>query len=164
MSRAFVREGDAEDALPERALSPHPNFVTARGLAQLESRLRGLERERSEARAAGERRRLAEVERDLRYYAARRASAQLVAPQAPPGARSGAGADPPAQLRFGALARVRMPDGVERAFRVVGEDEAEPAAGLVSHASPLARALLGRAAGDIVAFGAGELEVLAIEA
>jgi len=153
LSRAFVREGDSDDAPPERALGTHPNFVTPRGLAQLESQLRRLERERSEARAAGERARLAEVERDLRYYAARRASAQLVPAQAHP-----------VQLRFGSLARVRMPDGVERSFRIVGEDEAEPAAGLISHASPLARALLGRAVGDRVAFGEGELELLALEA
>jgi transcription elongation GreA/GreB family factor len=157
VSRAFVREGDSDVALPERPVSTQPNFVTARGLAQLESRVRELERERRKARAAIERQRLAEVERDLRYYVARRASAQLVAtPLATPGKA--------AKLRFGALAHVRMPDGSERRFRVVGEDEAEPGAGLVSHAAPLARALLGRAVGDTVAFGAGELELLAIEA
>lgn len=157
MGRAFVREGEAEEPLPERPVSTLPNFVTPRGLAQLESRLRALEQERSQARARGERQRLAEVERDLRYYVARRANAQLVAtPVNPP--------DKAAQLRFGARARVRMPDGTERSFRVVGEDEAEPGAGLLSHASPLARALLGRAVGDTVAFGAGELELLAIEA
>ena len=161
MSRAFVREGDSEESLPERAVSSQPNFVTARGLAQLESRLRELERELSEARAAGERQRLAEVERDLRYYAARRASAQLVGPPSV-GERAAGGPAEPVQLRFGMQARVRMPDGVERSFRVVGEDEAEPAVGLVSHASPLARALLGHAAGDVVTFGAGELEVLSI--
>jgi transcription elongation GreA/GreB family factor len=158
MSRAFVREGESEESLPERPVSSQPNFVTPRGLAQLDSRLRELERERSDARAAGERSRLAEVERDLRYYAARRGSAQLVEAtvKATPGL--------PAPLRFGMLARVRTVDGVQRSYRVVGEDEAEPAAGRISHASPLARALLGRAAGDIVTFGAGELEVLAIEA
>ena len=153
MSRAFVREGDSEEALPERPVSAHPNFVTPRGLAQLESRLRQLERERSEARAAGERQRLAGVERDLRYFAARRRSAQLVEPQAVA-----------TQLRFGMLARVRTAQGVERGYRLVGEDEAEPAAGLISHASPLARALLGCAVGDTVAFGADALEVLALEA
>jgi len=157
MGRAFVREGEPEEPLAKRPVSTHPNFVTPRGLAQIELRLRELERERSQARARGERQRLAEVERDLRYYSARRGNAQLVVtPINLPGKT--------AQLRFGALARVRMPDGRERTFRVVGEDEAEPGAGLVSHASPLARALLGRAVGDTVAFGAGELELLAIEA
>jgi transcription elongation GreA/GreB family factor len=163
MSRAFVREGDSEESLPERPVSTQPNFVTARGLAQLESRLRELERGRSEARAAGARQRLAEVERDLRYYAARRASAQLVG-QPSSGAREPGSPPEAVQFRFGMQAHVRMPDGAQRSFRVVGEDEAEPAAGLISHASPLARALLGRAAGDVVTFGAGELEVLAIEA
>ena len=52
MSRAFVKESDRDDEmLPDREVSPHPNFVTARGLAQLEARVRDLEQERSAARA-----------------------------------------------------------------------------------------------------------------
>lgn len=55
MSRAFVREGEGAEPLPERALSPQPNLVTQRGLAALEARVRELEAERSAPRASGER-------------------------------------------------------------------------------------------------------------
>ena len=32
MSRAFVKETDNVDMLPDREVSPHPNYVTPRGL------------------------------------------------------------------------------------------------------------------------------------
>ena len=36
MSRAFVKESDdAGEPLPELTVSPHPNFVTPEGLAQI---------------------------------------------------------------------------------------------------------------------------------
>lgn len=44
MSRAFVRESDADPGqLPDRPISPHANFVTRRGLAAIDARLRELE-------------------------------------------------------------------------------------------------------------------------
>ena len=44
MSRAFVKEGDgALDPLPDLPLSPHPNYVTPRGLAALQMRLSELQ-------------------------------------------------------------------------------------------------------------------------
>ena len=49
MSRAFVKEQeDAKsfDTLPDRPLSPHPNFVTAEGLVAIESELARAERVR----------------------------------------------------------------------------------------------------------------------
>src|SRR5579872_398463 len=53
MSRAFVKESDDHDteALPDRLISPHPNFVTRRGLDLLEARRHELEAARAEARA-----------------------------------------------------------------------------------------------------------------
>ena len=55
MSRAFVRESDGDPgALPERAVSTHPNFVTPRGLAAIEARVRELEGERQAARDSGD--------------------------------------------------------------------------------------------------------------
>jgi transcription elongation GreA/GreB family factor len=53
-------------------------------------------------------------------------------------------------------------DGRIQTFRIVGEDEAEPARGSVSHVSPLARALFGKAVGDTVEVGGGAVEILAI--
>ena len=53
-------------------------------------------------------------------------------------------------------------DGREQSFRIVGEDEADPAQGTISHVSPLARALFGKAVGDVVRAGQGEAEIKAI--
>jgi transcription elongation GreA/GreB family factor len=48
-------------------------------------------------------------------------------------------------------------------FRLVGEDEADAAQGLLSHVAPLAESLLGRRLGDSVAFQGGEAEIVSIE-
>jgi transcription elongation GreA/GreB family factor len=151
MSRAFVKEGDEGEGepLPERALSPHPNFVTAAGLKALEARVRELEGERSGARAREDVPRLKELARELRYYQARRDSARLVEP-------TGA----PAVVRFGVKVLLALADGSRREFRIVGEDEAAPGAGLISYVSPLAQALIGRRAGDVVDFAGGEAEIV----
>jgi transcription elongation GreA/GreB family factor len=140
MSRAFVKESDQDpDALPERAVSPHPNLVTARGLAALDARVRELEERRRAARTANDTAALAAIARDLRYFQARRDSARPVTPPAAPDA-----------VRFGVLVRLERPDGTQLAYRIVGEDEADPATGLISYVSPLARAMLGLAVGDAV--------------
>lgn len=153
MSRAFVREtDDARDELPERPISPHPNFVTARGLARIEEQVRALEEARDEARRSDDETRLARVDRDLRYWTQRRASAQVIEP--------GAATD---VVRFGMRVTLREPAG-ERSFRLVGEDEADPAAGLISWTSPVAQALLGRELGDEVALPGRDAEIVTIEA
>ena len=53
MSKAFTREDDAgqEADLPERAISPHPNLVTAEGLAQIEAAIARLAEEQARARS-----------------------------------------------------------------------------------------------------------------
>ena len=153
MSRAFVRESDENpDALPERALSSHPNLVTPRGLAAIETQVRELEVQRHAARAGGDAARRARLERDLRYWSARRASARLVV--AP------AAAD---RVRFGMRVTLRLSSGATVAYRLVGEDEADAAQGLLSWVAPLAQALLGRAAGEAVPFQGVEAEIVSIE-
>ena len=153
MSRAFVRDSDGEpEPLPERAVSTHPNFVTPRGLGQIETQLQELSAERVAARAAGDRDRLARIERDLRYWSARRASARLIPP--------GSAAD---RVRFGLRVRLRLESGATQTFQLVGEDEADAAQGLLSYVAPLARALLGRAVGERVPFQGGEAEIESIE-
>ncbi|MGE0581418.1 MAG: GreA/GreB family elongation factor [Steroidobacteraceae bacterium] len=146
MSRAFVKEGDGEVVLPERAISPHANFVTTNGLAQIEAEVRALEAARSTARAtlrsgaAGhDAAALAAIERDLRYWLKRKASARLVTT-----------ATEPQVVRFGVLVTLRDAEGTTRAWRIVGEDEADPGRGLISWVSPVAEALIGAAAGDEV--------------
>ena len=41
-------------------------------------------------------------------------------------------------------------DGAERDIRIVGDDEADPAAGLIAFSAPLARALIGAGEGETV--------------
>jgi transcription elongation GreA/GreB family factor len=154
MSRAFVKEPDGEDAfeeLPGRPISPHPNFVTAEGLAQIEGEVARAQQEHAAALAANDRGALARTARDLRYWSARRASAQLVPP------RSDA-----AQVHFGSTVTIVRDDGRGQTFHIVGEDEADPARGTLSHVSPLARALFGKRVGDTIQAGHSEAEIVEI--
>ena len=141
MSRAFVKEqDDAGEPLPELAVSPHPNFVTPAGLRLVEARIAALDAELRAARATDDKPLLARVNRDLRYWTQRRATARVVPPPSEPDA-----------VRFGVTVTLRFADdGSEGRFKIVGEDEADPARGLVSFVSPLAKALLGKALGDEV--------------
>ena len=85
MSRAFTKESDHDvETFPERAISSHPNLVTATGMALLESRVKELEAERSAARTTGDVAALARIARDLRYFQSRRESARLVTSAADP--------------------------------------------------------------------------------
>jgi transcription elongation GreA/GreB family factor len=152
MSRAFVRESDADPGqLPDRPISPHPNFVTRRGLTAIETRVRGLEAERQAARERDDAALRAGIERELRYWSARRASARVVEPTA---------AD---RVRFGMRVTLRLPTGTAQAFRLVGEDEADASHGLISWTAPLAQSLLGREAGESVRFQGVEAEIVSIE-
>jgi transcription elongation GreA/GreB family factor len=65
-------------------------------------------------------------------------------------------------VRFGHTVTIVRDDGREQAFRIVGEDEADPARGTISHASPLARALFGKGVGEVVSVAGGEAEILSI--
>ncbi|GAM98705.1 transcription elongation factor GreB [alpha proteobacterium U9-1i] len=151
MSRAFVKELDdaAGDELPDRPISPHPNLVTPQGLAQIEAELARLH---AAARAAGEDRAArTAIAREERYWVARRASAQVIEPSADT-----------ERVRFGATVTLQRDDGREQRFRIVGEDEADPECGTLSHVSPLARALMGKEPGDVVRVGDGDVEIVAI--
>jgi transcription elongation GreA/GreB family factor len=53
--------------------------------------------------------------------------------------------------------------GEPAVYRIVGEDEADAKAGLISYVSPLARALIGAEVGDVVTVGESEVEVVGIE-
>jgi transcription elongation GreA/GreB family factor len=153
MSRAFMRESDeGPTALPERAVSPHPNFVTPRGLADIEARVRALETERQAARAGNDAALRARVERDLRYWSARRASARVVGPAAVT-----------ERVRFGMQVTLKLSTGARQAFRLVGEDEADAAQGLLSWMAPLAQSLLGREVGESVPYQGLEAQILSIE-
>ena len=153
MSRAFVRESDQDPAaVPVRAVSPHPNFVTPRGLAAIEARVRELESERQAARAGNDVALRARAERDLRYWSARRASARVVEPAAATD-----------RVRFGMQVTLQQSTGVRQVFRLVGEDEADATHGLLSWMAPLAQSLLGKQTGDSVSVQGVEAQILSIE-
>lgn len=152
MSRAFVKEPDGEvaDDLPDRPISNHQNFVTSTGLAKIEHEIVRLKRELAAAQVASGKQAIATTSRDLRYWTARRASAEVVEPQ-------GGG-----QVRFGSEVTIERGDGRRQTFRITGEDEAEPAQGTLSYVAPLARALIGRKEGDEIAFMDDEIVVVSI--
>jgi transcription elongation GreA/GreB family factor len=154
MSRAFVKEGEGAEGEPlaELQISPHRNLVTAAGLAQIHGNVERLRSELSAAREGGDRDALQRVQRDLRYWSARQSTAELVLPPAPGG-----------KARFGSVVRLEGAGGMALTYRIVGEDEADPAAEKISYVSPIGRALIGRTAGDKVRLRAGVAEVVAIE-
>lgn len=158
MSVAFTREEDLEATaadLPDRPVSPHPNWVTAEGLAAMEAALAEARAAYSAAQAQGsieaDRTAMARATRDLRYWSARRASAQLVEIQAD------------GRVRFGGSVTLEREDGRTQTWRIVGEDEADPRAGTVSHVSPLARALIGKRAGDEAVVAGQAVEITAVD-
>lgn len=164
MSRGFVKEDDLELAgtdLPERPLSSHANYVTPQGLQQLQKTLKTLETGRSQYSARKEdpnaQQKLAEIDRDLRYFAARLESAQLVSPAQ----------QPKHTVLFGAKVTVEDETGEQQVYHIVGEDEADIAKHKVSYVSPVAKALLGRKVGESTLWkrpaGALSLEILNIE-
>ena len=153
MSRAFVKEHDDDfvDDLPDRPISDHPNDVTEEGLRLIEVALAAARTALADAQAAGDRAAAARAGRDLRYWTSRHASARVVP--------SPTSTD---EVRFGSRVTIVRDDGREQAWRIVGEDEADPTHGTISHVSPLARALFGKAVGDVVSFGKGEVEITQI--
>jgi len=162
MSRAFVNEDQAaaQASQPvERRVSDQPNYVTAEGLALLQQRVAELNALRSELLAQGERadkQRLADSERDLRYFSARVQSAQVVPP-----------ATSTQKVQIGS--RVTFVDEQDRqhAVQLVGEDQADATRGLINWGSPLGRALLGATPGDEVLWrrpaGDQSIEIVSIE-
>ena len=158
MAVAFTREEDVEAGaahLPDRPISPHRNFVTPSGLAALDAALAAAAAAFARAQAGGDvrsdRTAMATAARDLRYYRARRASAELVDLS-----------QQTSVVQFGSRVTFDRDDGRRQTFRIVGEDEADAAKGSVSYVSPLARALMGRSVGQTATVGGGEVEVAAI--
>jgi transcription elongation GreA/GreB family factor len=159
MSVAFTREESAETAaevaLPDRPISAHPNLVTASGLEALANAMaewRAAYNAAQQIEDAGERRRaVAIASREIKYFADRLSTAQVISPPAEFGA-----------VAFGHQVTFKRDDGRRQAFRIVGEDEADPRNGSISYVSPVARALIGKAAGDVVVVGDHEIEILSI--
>jgi transcription elongation GreA/GreB family factor len=152
MSRAFVKEQESVEELPDKLISEHPNLVTREGLAQIEGEVARLDAAHAAAQIAGDREEMAATARDLRYWSARLASAELVPPPADA-----------ERVHFGSTVTIAREDGRRQTFRIVGEDEADPGKGTLSYVSPLARSLAGKAVGDTVKVAGSEAEIVGIK-
>lgn len=158
MSVAFTKETDAEAVaadLPDRPIPAHANLVTPRGLALIEAELAAARAAYAQAQASdqisNDRTAMARATRDLRYWSARRASAQLVDQRPADG-----------DIGFGSIVCIERADGRRQTYAIVGDDEADPAQGSVSHVSPLAQAVMGRQPGDVVMLAGHEVEIVAV--
>lgn len=161
VSRAFVNEDQAAQAEQpvERQISAQPNYVTPQGLAELQARVALLHSQHGEQNDLGDdadKQRMAELERDLRYFTQRLHSAQVVTT-----------ANSTDKVQIGS--RVTFADEQDRqqSVQLVGEDQADAAKGLINWASPLGRALLGAQPGDEVLWqrpaGNQLIEIIRIE-
>lgn len=157
MSRAFVKE---DSGVPEEPLrrqpSGRPNYVTRAGLDWLKAAVERLTALRSEllAKKKDEEPRALELQQaeiDLSYFETQVKRAVLVDNR---GLEAG-------DIRFGALVTVRGETGELKEYSIVGEDEADAAAGKLNWASPLAAALLGKKTGDraVMARIGGDLDL-----
>src|SRR5688500_4671427 len=135
MSRAFVKDQDDSDAIEDfsdRPISPNPNYVTPRGLKQMDAEISTLRHSLAEAQRNEDRSSISRVSRDLRYWVERRKTAHLI--------------EPPAdskQVAFATRVTIRRADGRTTAYSIIGEVEADLKHGLIAYSVPLARALLG---------------------
>jgi transcription elongation GreA/GreB family factor len=152
MSRAFVKEDDAGTPLPDRPISPERNLVTRRGLQLIEQEIARHQHDLARARADADREAAGRASRELRYWSARRASAEVAEPE--PGTAS---------VVFGAAVTLLRDDDTQLTLRIVGEDEADPAAGWIAWTTPVARALLGGRSGDVRELPTGTVEIVAID-
>lgn len=178
MSKAFTKEGDHEEEMDplegQKSPSGTKNYITPGGAERLRSELhRLLHEDRPElvktvawAASNGDRsengdyiygkRRLREIDRRIRFLSKRLESIQIVDPAQQKGDR----------VLFGATVKVADEEGHEKTFRIVGIDEVNASQGHVSWISPIAKALLNAAVGDVVTLrtpkGEEELEILEV--
>jgi transcription elongation GreA/GreB family factor len=148
MSRAFVKETASDAPPPERMVDDGPNLVTEAGMGLIVGHVVRLEAAlKSESNVL-----LREtLERDLRYWQVKKASAQVTAPRAD------------GTVAFGSSV-VLSRNGREQRFRIVGADEADPAQGLISIRAPLAQAVIGARTGDVIEADAplGEITIVSV--
>ena len=180
MARGWGQEGDAEaerEAAMSRYRPPSEKsspYITGEGHARLKAEFEQLWRQRrpevvkalSAAAAEGDRsenaeyiyrkKELREIDARLKYLTTRLEEVKIV-DQAP--------ADK-SRVFFGAWVEVADANDERKTYRIVGADENDSAKGLISVDAPVARALLGKQAGDVVGLrlpgGDAELEILRI--
>jgi transcription elongation factor GreB len=156
-------------------VTDRPNYITPAGYRRLREEYEALfaiERPKlvetiSWAAANGDRsengdyiygrKKLREIDRRLGWLSRRMKAARVVDPAAQPER---------GRVYFGATVTLVDEDEKERVLTLVGEDEADAAAGRISWSSPIGRAIRGAAVGDLrrVTLPAGEraLEIVGI--
>ena len=146
MSRAFVKENDMEHAgidIPERPISTEVNYITPNGLKQLKNILDTLDAERQTLMLLDDsmsKQKKMRIERDIRYYASRIKTANLIHPDM----------QAENKVLFGALIELEDEKGETESYEIVGEDEADLALRKISYVSPLAKSVMGNNLGDEV--------------
>jgi transcription elongation GreA/GreB family factor len=153
MSRAFTKEQDGEDSISdigERPVSTHRNLVTREGLAMIEAEVADLREKLARAEGEGDRLQIALISRDLRYWNARRETAELSEPD-----------EDADVVRFGMSVTVVNGDE-NHTWKIVGEDETDVGKGKISHVSPMARALFGKSVGEVATVNGKEWEIAEI--
>ena len=166
MNKAFTKETEEEEALPEfvDALPPGmKNYMTPEGATRLDDELRRLRdierpalvRTREDAES---KKHLREVEQRIQFILQRLQIAEIVDPRRQKNRDA---------VYFGARVTYADGAGVRHRVRIVGVDEARTELGEVSWVSPIARALHGAGEGDMVKLasptGIEELEIVEIE-
>ena len=156
MSRAFVDEDSGSDEADDLHEVPLPlppgakNYMTPEGALALADELRSLtevERPRVESLLAAAPpadsaeclRRISRIDRRISYLARMKSALEVVSlPESFD------------RVVFGLSVRVRdEASGEEKSYRIVGADESDPDRGLLSWASPVARSLVGKRAGEL---------------
>lgn len=155
MSRAFTKEDDSNAPvdLGERPISTHRNLVTDHGLALIDAELAAAHAALAKGNAEADRNLIALASRDLRYWSARRETAEVSHP------------DPRSNVvRFGMVVTIADVDDKTQIWAIVGEDEADASHGKISHVSPIANLMFGKSVGDSFVLNGHEWEITAIDA
>lgn len=149
MSRGFVKEGDQEEAplIPPRAALPEGaiNYVTPTGLEELEAEKSALEDERMNKQHENEterRRHNMLIDGKLKLLKERLNSARVLDPKD----------QPKDEIRFGAQVKLHNLSGPMKGksmqFMITGVDEADVKKGKIAFVAPVARAAMGKKAGE----------------
>jgi transcription elongation factor GreB len=144
VSKAFTREDDAAEAAPE---APAPRLQPGEARYVTPEGFRALQRELELQDPSSRRAKVLSATLPLLTVHAPRCDGRAV---------------------FGCWVVLRDETGAETSWRIVGPDEADAKERRLSVASPLARELLGKQAGDFVSIelprGAAEYEVISVGA
>ncbi len=144
-----------------------PNYITPQGFQKLQSEYTELtSRERPEvvrlvqwAASNGDRsenadylygkKRLREIDRRLRFLASRIEAAKIIDPTTMQSSK----------VQFGATVITQNEDGIQKTWKIVGQDELNTLQGLISWLSPIGKGLIGKSRGEEVTIQTPQGEV-----